>query len=1328
MELDTHADTCVAGANTTVLDLTGKTVSVTPFCESEYEAIDEIPVATVATAYDCPATGKVYVLVINEALYFGARMNHSLLCPNQLRANGVRVDDCPKQFDGKSLHCIYVPEHDLTIPLELRGVISGITTRLPTEEELDNVTMHVHLTSDLEWDPHDSAFASNEPEHVFTCADMGNYRAASECNSFKSFDCYRSLELQLSGDGEWLARRLISTVKAGSPMGTRTMEAVVRGETTSVVNPETLSRLWLVGLETARDTLRVTTQLGVRTIKHPAQRRFRTALPHLRYPHLKGTWYADTLFFNLKSVRGFNCAHVIGNGLGFTRFFPMVSKADAHLSLKAFIQDVGIMEHLVVDGDPTMAYKEWKKTIQEYRIKQTTTEPYSPWQNRAELDVREVKRGVRRFVKRSGSPKRLWCFLGEHVVALRGYTAYDSTGLKGRCAAEFANGFTPDISLWIQHAWYDNVWYRDSDGESKIGKWLGVANGIGGGDCFWLLPKSAHPIARSTVWNITIDELAGAAVKEAIRELDSNIESKIGNRLEQPTIDIDNGGYDADGYRGNQVAWFDDDEDEVVEESDARELDDYTPETFDEYMRAFVMLPRGGEILKAQVVGRRRDHNGNPIGRASSNPILDTREYVVEFEDGAQGFYAANLIAENMYSQVDDEGKEFKLMSEIIDHESDASAIKADDGFYVDRNGKSKPKMTTRGWKLLVEWRDGNMSWVALKDMKESFPIETAEYAVANKIVHEPAFAWWIPETLRQRGRIVEKVKSKYWKRTHKFGIRLPHSVDEALRIDVETGTDHWKKAIEKEMKNVMPAFEFRDDDIMPPGYEKIRCHMVFDIKIGDLTRKARFCANGNETDPPKESTFSTVVSQDTVRLFFLLAALNDLNVLSADIQNAYLNAPVRERLYTIAGKEFGLANEGRPVLIVRALYGLRSSGKSFREFLAGYVSSKADPDFWFMPDTKSNGEEYYRMVICYVDDVAAAMENPSDFMEELGKRFTLKPGSVKEPDLYLGADVSKWYIAESDDPGKARWAMSSTKYTKRAISELEVELDAIGKRLPTKVTTPLSSGYRPELDTTCELNSERQNYFQGLIGVLRWICELGRLDILMPVSMLSRYLVTAREGHLEQVFHVFAYLKSHERSTMVFDDTEPNFDERRFKTCDWSEYYPNAVEKIPRDMPVARGKPVVMSCFVDADHAGCRATRRSHTGIIIFINRAPILWFSKRQNTVESSTFGSEFVAMRIAIEMIEGLRYKLRMMGTPIDGPCNVFCDNNAVVINSRSPESMLKKKHAAINYHRTREAVAAGVIRIAKEDSATNLADLLTKCVSGPTLRELISRILW
>jgi hypothetical protein len=152
------------------------------------------------------------------------------------------------------------------------------------------------------------------------------------------------------------------------------------------------------------------------------------------------------------------------------------------------------------------------------------------------------------------------------------------------------------------------------------------------------------------------------------------------------------------------------------------------------------------------------------------------------------------------------------------------------------------------------------------------------------------------------------------------------------------------------------------------------------------------------------------------------------------------------------------------------------------------------------------------------------------------------------------------------------------------------------------------------------------------------------------------------------------------------------------------------------------------MSCFVDADHAGCRVTRRSHSGVLIYINRAPILWYSKRQNTVEASTFGSEFVAMRNAVEMIEGMRYKLRMMGIEVDGPTNVFCDNDSVVTNSTRPESTLKKKHNAIAYHRTREAQAARIIRIAKEDGETNLSDILTKCLPGPRLRKLAGRIMW
>lgn len=144
----------------------------------------------------------------------------------------------------------------------------------------------------------------------------------------------------------------------------------------------------------------------------------------------------------------------------------------------------------------------------------------------------------------------------------------------------------------------------------------------------------------------------------------------------------------------------------------------------------------------------------------------------------------------------------------------------------------------------------------------------------------------------------------------------------------------------------------------------------------------------------------------------------------------------------------------------------------------------------------------------------------------------------------------------------------------------------------------------------------------------------------------------------------------------------------------------------------------MVISCFVEANHVGNRITCHSHTGIILFCNPAPIIWFAKCQNTVETSTFGSEFIAARIAVKLIESLCYKLHMFGIPIDGPANKFCDNNGVVINSTHPESTLKKKHNAIAYHRTREAVVANTVRIAKEDSRTNIVDFLTKSLTGPS----------
>jgi hypothetical protein len=152
------------------------------------------------------------------------------------------------------------------------------------------------------------------------------------------------------------------------------------------------------------------------------------------------------------------------------------------------------------------------------------------------------------------------------------------------------------------------------------------------------------------------------------------------------------------------------------------------------------------------------------------------------------------------------------------------------------------------------------------------------------------------------------------------------------------------------------------------------------------------------------------------------------------------------------------------------------------------------------------------------------------------------------------------------------------------------------------------------------------------------------------------------RQGHLEAACHVFACLKQHLNSTIVFDKRLPCIEESVFLQVDWGDFYGTKKEEMPPKMPTARGNSVRISCFVDADHAGNLVTRRSHAGMLVFVivNNALISWCSKRQNTVECSTFGSEFVALHVAVEQLEALRHKLRMFGVPIDGPADVCCDN--------------------------------------------------------------------
>ena len=221
------------------------------------------------------------------------------------------------------------------------------------------------------------------------------------------------------------------------------------------------------------------------------------------------------------------------------------------------------------------------------------------------------------------------------------------------------------------------------------------------------------------------------------------------------------------------------------------------------------------------------------------------------------------------------------------------------------------------------------------------------------------------------------------------------------------------------------------------------------------------------------------------------------------------------------------------------------------------------------------------------------------------------------------------------------------------------------------------------------------------------------------------------RTGHLVQALHVVKHLDIHSKNDLAFDTAYHDVEDPSLALArrdSMKEIYVDAKEELPTNAPPPRGNPVQVNCFVDSDCAGDRLTRRSQTGIILYCNSAPIQWYSKRQTTVESSTFGAEFVALHVATEMIISLRYKLCMFGIPVPEHANVFCDNESVYKNVSFVESTLKKKHNSICFHRVRECVAVGIILVHKVDSSHNLADILTKSLPAHERVNLRKKIMY
>jgi hypothetical protein len=199
---------------------------------------------------------------------------------------------------------------------------------------------------------------------------------------------------------------------------------------------------------------------------------------------------------------------------------------------------------------------------------------------------------------------------------------------------------------------------------------------------------------------------------------------------------------------------------EPVEEA-MPEADDFDAEAFDKYIEAEVILPKGDQYLLGTITARKHDIHGNPLGRGNSKPIFDSRVYQVKFPYGhTQEFSTTNTIAHNQYSQLDNEGNQFLLLDKIINYQMSDNAIDNNNRFQVSHNGNLHPRRTTKGWRLCVTWKDGSTSWETLKDLKEAYPVQVAEFAVSRGLADHVAFRWWVPFTLKHAARIIKSVKS----------------------------------------------------------------------------------------------------------------------------------------------------------------------------------------------------------------------------------------------------------------------------------------------------------------------------------------------------------------------------------------------------------------------------------------------------------------------------------------------------------------------------------------------------------------------------------------
>ena len=1185
--------------------------------------------------------------------------------------------------------------------------------RPTTDEELGTLP-YVIFTSDVTWDPtvyddddvgwHDCIEFGTEENEKFTIFEDG-LEDYFDCEEESGNETDSLIDALLT-DHEKNVNVCVMNVKVKSDADSEKASGYKEKFCPKTVLPKRPDYQALrpyfawATVDRIKQTIRNTTQWFRAENRIPMRRHYKSRFPAAHARRLNEKVATDTFFSEIAALDDGIPGHggcktmqlFVGIDSRLTECIPMKedSKASFPEAFKEFIRKWGAPKALLSDNAMEQNSADVFAILRDLNIEHWTSEPHQQNQNPAERRIQDVKKAVEGTMDRTGTPADLWLLCTLYVASV--FNILSNEKLNGMSAIEKATGFTPDISAHLAFRWWEPVYYLD-DGDTfpasreKLGRFVGIAEDVGDILTFRILTEDTRKvIVRSCVRSATDPHT------QNLRALGPTVTPEVGEKKvsfkEKPF----------------HLASFNEITSPLKEPSKAQ-LPQFSPD--DLIGKTFLKDINDGEKVSAEVVRKINDLD-------SQNH--ENIKFLLKYGDGdAEEVMAYQELCDYVTAVIEDDmanpDRPF-IYKGILDHEGPLTS--------ASQNWKGSL------YNVRVEWEDGSITMEPLSTFIKDDPLTAAVYAKDHGLLETRG--WTQLKKYARRGkklkRMVKQVKRARESRgpVFKFGVQIPQNSKEARRLQDRQGHTKWTDAEKAEIDQLHEYETFKDigkGTDPPDGYKKIRVRMVYDCKH-DLRYKARLVAGGHLTDPVKDAAYAGVVSLRAMRMTMLAGELNGLKPMVGDIGNAYLESYTREKVCFVAGPEFGEL-EGHTMLIVKAIYGLRSSGSEFHQVLAdvlraeGFVPSANDNDAWYR-----DAGDCYEYVCVYVDDLMAILKEPAKFFELLTSKYKFKLKGVGEPSYHLGGNFGR------DPDGTLYWG------AKTYIEKMMANYERWFGSLPRKQSSPLKEGDSPELDTTELLDNVGVKRYQSMVGALQWCITLGRFDCAVAVMTMSRFRVAPRVGHLERLKHIYGYLRRRNNAAIRFRTDVPRnesiFTEEKY---DWSRSIYDTEPEVnfnPGLYPEPKGKTMRLTTFVDANLMHCKVTGKSCTGILHMLNNTPIEWYSKMQDTVETATYGSEFVAARIATDQIVDIRDSLAALGVRLDDSAWMLGDSKSVVTSATIPFSMLKKRHQFLNYHRVRAAVAMGIIKFIHIKGTENPADVMTKFLPWSVMNKHVEPLLF